>query len=304
MRLADIWAQRGDALGYGESKMKLGAVVTAALAAILALTVALGSWYTIDQRERGVILRNGAIAGVASPGLNFKLPIIDTVQRLSLETKVLRFEKMHTYSRDQQPAIINVSVNHRIPADQVAEIYARFGSEKALADRLVTPRVLEETKTVFGRFNAVTAIQERGRLNAEVQAAIAEAVKGPVIIEGVQIENIDFSTEYEKSIEQRMLAEVEVQKLKQNAEREKVQAEITVTKAKAQADAVLAQAKAEADAIRLRGEAEASAIRARAAALADNPALVSLVQAERWDGKLPSTMVPSSSLPMLTLNRP
>jgi len=45
----------------------------------------------------------------------------------------------------------------------------------------------------------------------------------------VQIENLDFSSEYEKSIEQSMLAEVEVHRLRQNAEREKVQAEIVVT---------------------------------------------------------------------------
>ena len=60
----------------------------------------------------------------------------------------------------------------------------------------------------------------------------------------------------------RMQAEVEVQKLHQNAEREKVQAQITVTQASAQADAVRAQAQAEAEAILLRGEAEAKAIRA------------------------------------------
>ncbi len=152
-----------------------------------------------------------------------------------------------------------------------------------------------------GRFTAVSAIQERSRLNAEIMAAISESVRGPVIIESVQIENIDFSDAYEQSIEARMLAEVEVQKLRQNAEREKVQAEITVTQAKAQADAVRATAEAEADAIRIRGEAEAEAIKARGDALRDNPGLVALTQAERWNGQLPQTMLPDSGVPMLNL---
>ncbi|BCP51747.1 hypothetical protein K32_03640 [Kaistia sp. 32K] len=52
------------------------------------------------------------------------------------------------------------------------------------------------------------------------------------MIEAVQIENIDFSDTYEAKIEERMSAEIEVQKLKQNAEREKVQAAITVTQAR------------------------------------------------------------------------
>src|SRR5215218_5893004 len=90
---------------------------------------------------------------------------------------------------------------------------------------------------------------------------------------------------------------------RQNAEREKVQAQITVTKASAEADATRAKAQAGADATRVRGDAEASAIRARAAALADNPALVSLVQAERWDGHLPQTMVPGGAMPMNTLGQ-
>ncbi len=83
----------------------------------------------------------------------------------------------------------------------------------------------------------------------------------------------------------RMLAEVKVQKLRQNAEREKVQADIVVTQAQAKANAVRAAALADAEAIKLRGEAEASAIKARGDALRDNPGLVQLTQAERWDGE-------------------
>ena len=115
----------------------------------------------------------------------------------------------------------------------------------------------------------------------------------------MQIENIDFSDAYEQSIENRMLAEVEVQKLQQNAEREKVQAQITVTQANAQADSIRATAEANAAATRLAGEAEADAIRAKGAALKDNPSLIDLTAAERWDGKLPATMVPGAAVPFI-----
>ncbi|MBX3088130.1 MAG: hypothetical protein KF742_06540 [Cryobacterium sp.] len=245
-------------------------------------------------------MRNGAIIGTAEPGLGFKLPWVDSIVEISVQSKAAVYEKMEAYSRDQQPATIKLSVNYRIPVDQVATVYERYGSEAGLLSRLVERKVFEETKTVFGRFNAVTAIQERGRLNSEIASAIQESVSGPVIIDSVQIENIDFSDAYEQSIEQRMLAEVEVQRLRQNAEREKVQAEITVTQATAKANAVRASAEAEADAIRLRGDAEANAIKARAEALGNNPGLIQLTQAERWDGKLPSTMLPGGSVPMLS----
>ena len=278
------------------------------------LSVILGSWYTIDEGERGVILRYGAVAGVAQPGLGFKIPLIDSVIRVSVQSKAAIYNGMEAYSRDQQPATMNLSVNYRIPPDRVEEVYATYGGEDGLLSRLVERRVFEESKTVFGRFAAVTAIQERSRLNQEIADAIQKSVSGPVIIDSVQIENIDFSDSYEASIEQRMLAEVEVQRLRQNAEREKVQAEITVTQANAQADArradaqaqadsVRLQAQADAEAIRLKGDAEAQAIKARGDALRDNPGLVSLTQAERWNGQLPTTMLPNGSVPMLNITQ-
>jgi regulator of protease activity HflC (stomatin/prohibitin superfamily) len=266
---------------------------------LLGSTVLFGSWYTIDEGERGVLLRNGAITGTAEPGLGFKMPIIDGVEKISVQTQASIFENVSTYSRDQQPANLTISVNYRILPDQVRTIYADYGSLEGVVSRLIDRRVLEETKTVFGQYNAVTAIQERGRLNNEIETAIREAVKGPVVIESVQIENIDFSDAYEQSIEARMLAEVEVQKLRQNAEREKVQAEITVTQAQANADAVRAAAMAEAEAIKLKGEAEADAIKARGAALANNPSLIDLTAAEKWNGQLPTTMVPSGAMPFV-----
>lgn len=223
---------------------------------LVLLSIILGSWYTIDEGERGVILRYGAVAGVAQPGLGFKIPLIDSVVRVSVQSKAAIYNQMEAYSRDQQPATMNLSVNYRIPPDRVEEVYANYGGEDGLLSRLVERRVFEESKTVFGKFNAVTAIQERSRLNQEIAEAIQNSVRGPVVVDSVQIENIDFSDAYEQSIEQRMLAEVEVQRLRQNAEREKVQAEITVTQAKAQADARRAEAEAQADAVRLQAEAE------------------------------------------------
>jgi regulator of protease activity HflC (stomatin/prohibitin superfamily) len=273
-----------------EGKMIVGSAV-AVLVGIIALVILGGSFYTIDAGERGVILRNGKVVGTAEPGLSFKLPIVDSVREITVQTQARLYEKVMVYSRDQQSAELQVSVNYRLPSDQVETIYTEYGGASGVLTRLLDRQVPEEVKNVFGRFNAVTAIQERERLSREIQEAIQAATKNPVIIvESVQIENIDFSDAYEQSIEQRMLAEVEVQKVQQNAQREKVQAEILVI-----------QAKAEADAKKLQGEAEAYAINARGKALRDNPALIELVQAEKWNGVLPTTMVPGQTVPFINV---
>jgi regulator of protease activity HflC (stomatin/prohibitin superfamily) len=266
-------------------------IVVAVLVGLIMLVVVGGSFYTVDQGERGVILRNGAVVGTAEPGLGFKLPVIDSVREINVQTQARVYEKVMVYSRDQQNANLQVSVNYRLATDQVEKIYSEFGGQDGIVTRLLDRQVPEEVKNVFGRFNAVTAIQERARLGMEIQDAIQKASNNTMmIVESVQVENIDFSDAYEKSIEQRMLAEVEVQKVQQNAEREKVQAEILVIQARAQADAV-----------KLQGDAEAHAINARGKALRDNPALIELVQAEKWDGKLPTTMVPGQTVPFINV---
>lgn len=273
----------------------------AVFAAIIALTILGASWYTVDQGERGVVLRNGAIIGTAGPGLGFKWPIIDSVVRVSVQDRNRMYENVAAYSRDQQPAILALSVSYRMPEGEVTTIYERFGGEDGLVNRVIDRQLNEAVRTVFGRYNAVEAVQQRERMAMDIREAVQRAVQGPVTIVGVQLENIDFSDAYEASIEQRMLAEVEVQRVQQNAERERVQAEIRVIQATAEAEARVAQATAEAEAITLTGDAEASAIRARGAALSDNPALVELVQAERWNGVLPTTMVPGQTVPFLNV---
>jgi regulator of protease activity HflC (stomatin/prohibitin superfamily) len=271
----------------------VGVVVGGAFAGLVALTVLGSSFYTVDAGDRGVILRNGKVVGTAEPGLSFKLPIIDSVKEISVQTQARVYEKVLVYSRDQQTAELQISVNYRLPSGEVEKIYTEFGGADGLINRTMDRQVPEEVKNVFGRFAAVTAIQERERLGQEITAAIQKASTGPMlIVESVQVENIDFSNAYEQSIEQRMLAEVEVQKVQQNAQREKVQAEILVI-----------QAKAESDAVRLRGDAEASAINARGKALQDNPGLVALVAAEKWNGVLPTTMVPSATVPFINVSK-
>lgn len=276
-------------------------LVVGGFVGLLMVTTAFGSWYTVDQQERGVILRNGAVIGTAEPGLHFKMPWIDSVSYIATRTHTLQYKKVETYSRDQQPVDIALSVTYHIPQGGVGEVYTTYGGESRMVEVLITPRVYEQLKNVFGTFDAVTAIQERAKLNSDVGNAVSAGIKGPVIIDSIQLQDIKFSPQYEASIEQRMQAQVEVQKLEQNLQRERVQAQIVVTQATAQADAVRAKANADAFATTVNGAAMASAIKARGDALRENPALVALTASERWNGVLPTQMIPGSSVPFLNI---
>lgn len=278
-----------------------GAVL--AVIGLVAVFAFFGAFYTIDAGERGVVLRNGRVTGVADAGLHFKLPFVDDVYKISTRTFTVPYENEPFYSKDQQAATATVSITFSAVPGEVQRIYTQYGDLDTVAARLLTPRVKKEFKEVMGKFNAAQAIQEREKLSIEVANAITSDITGVILIESVQVENIDFSNAYEEAIEQRMLAEVAIAKVRQDAERAKATAEITVTEAQAKADSLLAQRTAEAEGIRRIGEAEAEAINAKGKALRDNPALVSLVAAERWNGTLPSTMVPNGAVPFLDVGK-
>lgn len=271
------------------------------VAALLFLSVVLSSWYTVDQGERGVKLRYGAIVGIAEPGLNFKIPFVDTVSTISVQNQSLVYEKLESYSKDQQPATLRVSVSFRVPEGSVEELYSQYGTIERMVDRLISRKLPDELKNVFGRYTAISAIQDRNKFGVDVNEAMKKAVTGPVQIDSVQIEEVEFSDAYEQSIEKRMMAEVEIQTKRQNLETERINADIAVTQAKARADSALAEAQANAESIRLRGNAEADAIRVRADALKQNGNLVALTTAEKWNGVLPTTMLPNGAIPMLNL---
>ena len=259
------------------------------LGGLVAVYVVFTSWYIVDQGERAVVLRLGATVGEAGPGPHFKIPWVDTVRLITVQNQNRRYQQLEAYSRDQQPANITVSVTYVVSDPQM--IYEQYGDLEGAVMRLIDPRVMSEVKSIFGQYDAVRAIQERIALNNDFATAVTSAITGgPVTIISVQIENIDFSDAYEQSVEQRMLAQVEIQRREQNLRTTEVEAQIARTRAEG-----------EAEAIRLRGEAEGAAIRARAEALRSNADLVQLQAVEKWDGKLPTTMVPSTALPFIDL---
>lgn len=307
--------------------------------AIVALTIFFGSWYTIDQTEVGVILRNGAVSGTANAGLNFKLPILDSVVKLETTQQVSYWTcaprstacadnqrtEMQAYSSDQQPADMRVTISWHIVSTEAKAIYSEYGGLAGIENKLIARRAPQLVKTVFGQYTAQSVIQDRAKFNADVQNAIEKDLSSSVaVIDSVQVENIDFSEAYVKSIETAMQARVKIQQTESNRQEQEVAAKITVIKAQADADsqlatataaakataiqgqaiadAALAKATADAKGIALVGQATADAIKEKGAALKDNPLALELARAEKWNGTLPTTMVPGSTVPFINMD--
>jgi regulator of protease activity HflC (stomatin/prohibitin superfamily) len=78
------------------------------------------------------------------------------------------------------------------------------------------------------------------------------------------------------------------------------QRENEVAQSKAEADKKIAEARGEAESRLLIAKAEAEAIELRGKALRSNPEIIRLNEIERWNGVLPTTMIPNAAIPVIS----
>jgi regulator of protease activity HflC (stomatin/prohibitin superfamily) len=270
-----------------------------ALAIIVAILV-LNPFKTIDAGTVGVKLRFGQAVGTMEPGMHVVVPFMERAVVYSTRTVKRTFDKVNSYSKDIQASDSKVSVNYRVDPTKAVEVYSRYG--ETFAETIIDPVLLKRLKEIFGKYDAAEIVTQREKLGSEVENNVRQNMPPGITIDGVQIENIDFSDAYEQAIEAAMQAQAEVKKTEQELLRQKVEAEKVIVNAEAAAKARVAQATAEAEAIRVKGEAEASAIKAKSDALRESPNLVQLTATEKWNGVLPTTMVPGSSVPFVNVS--
>jgi membrane protease subunit HflK len=88
-------------------------------AAILVVMLAFNSFYTLDEQERGVVLRLGKYLKTESPGLHFKVPLVDQVIPVNT-TKVREAEiKERMLTEDENIVEVELNAQYRV-ADSIA----------------------------------------------------------------------------------------------------------------------------------------------------------------------------------------
>jgi regulator of protease activity HflC (stomatin/prohibitin superfamily) len=292
-----IW-NRGDQSQGQPPTVRSGLLGRAALGIVILVLVFAGlsgSYYTVPEGYRGVILRNGAAIGTALPGLGFKLPFFDQVVDMSVQTEKKPFEGIAAYSRDLQQATMHLSVNYRLDEARVQETFSEVGL--SYADKLLTPIVLKRTKEVFGQYTAADVVAQREK----VGIAVFDVIQSDMAPHGVLIRASRSRTWTSRTPtrarSEAATAEANVKRARQELEQVRVNAQRQIAEAEAKADATRKTADAEAYAIRARGEA-GPRIASRGKALGQ-PDLVKLIAAERWNGALPTSMIPGGAVPFV-----
>jgi regulator of protease activity HflC (stomatin/prohibitin superfamily) len=280
-------------------KNPIKSIISAAVGMILIMLI-LGSFYTIDETERGVVLRNGAYTETVEPGLHWKRPFVDTVREISVQSFTNTFEDLPVLSNDTQPAVVKVSVSWHIDPGAVDNIYKKYKNVDGVTSRVINRVVPTELKNTFGEYTATAATQNANGPIATMTERMVKATAGALLIDSVQIERVVFNPTYMKSISDKMVATQLVLTKGQQKEAADIDNKMAVAKAQAEADSQFKKAEAEAKGIRALGEAEAAAISAKAAALASNAQLVEYTKAAAWNGVLPTSMIPNAAIPFLS----
>ena len=108
-----------------DNPLSLTIIVLTVALVFVCLGALLGSFFTINTAERGVVERFNKFSRIAGPGLSMKLPFAETVQKVDMRVQELPF-KIETKTKDNVFVVIPVSVQYQVLADKVADAYYKL----------------------------------------------------------------------------------------------------------------------------------------------------------------------------------
>lgn len=271
---------------------------------IVALAAAFltSAFVIVDSGHVGVVRTLGAVQPDPLPeGFHFKKPLLDQVEIIDIRLRKAE-SNSSAASKDLQVVSTRVAVQYSLNGPVVPLTYQKIGRREVVEATLVNPAIMESVKAVTAQYTAEQLITARAEVKNEIQRAIEtfidatlaqKEVVGALSLANVAITDFDFSAEFNRAIEEKVRAEQEALKARNEKLRRVTQAEAAAAERTLAADA-------EAYQIEVASKARAEAIRREAEALKDNPALIQLRIAEKWNGQLPQVSG-GDSIPLLNL---
>ena len=242
--------------GYVDPKINKKLITGLAIglgATILLQATVPASFHQVETGTVAVVRNLGKVEGMRGPGTYFDFYLIKTYE--IYDTKVQQ-DKIVTsaYSKDGQTMELEVFLQYQVQVENIEKIATEYGNLDALQARIETVTV-EKTKAVMSSAEAMTIVQNRSRFSNDVSTSVREGISADyyVNVRDVVLTNIDFTNEFERSVEDKVIAEQEKQAAITRAEAElevaKLEAQKKITEAEGNAEAqkILAQAAAEAE---------------------------------------------------------
>ncbi len=238
-------------------------IILVAIAAVMGLS----SCHVVPPGYRGVKVTLGQVdPNPLNEGLAFYIPMIQMVRDQSVQQHT-EGDKTVCYSSDLQTISVNYKILFRTSADQVVNLFRNYNGDPY--DTLIVPRFQESLKEVASHYTAENFVKSREEVKKQILEALKGRLAGLQEIDDLAITNIDLSEQLEKAIETKM-----------TMQQEALQKEFELQKAQKDAEITVVRANAEAQAIQTQGNA-----------IKENPEIISLEIARRWNGQSPQSVV-------------
>ncbi len=270
---------------------------------VLCLVVCIpGCVKSIPTGYTGILTTFGRVEDeVLEAGLHLIKPVQNVVLMDNREQRTPF--AVNAFSSDIQQTSVSGSVNYAIDKSTAMTLYKEVGVNYQQV--LIQPRILEDVKAVFSRYTAENLIASRDALSNSIEELLQSDLEPYGInVMSVSIEDVDFTDVFTNAVEAKQVAAQEkltaetkqeqaIMEQKAAAEREKIAAEAAAEVQRVEADA-------EAYATRTKAEAEAEANKMISESLTQE--LIDYQQTKTWDGKLPTTMLGDSGVPVLNID--
>lgn len=277
-----------------DGSMKISKIVSHIVGALIGVIILFGSFGTVSQNEVGIKTRFGKVVETVQSGLYTKLPFIDSVVKIGVNTRTINYDKngnegdshdssqLMGASKDLQDVSIGVVVQYHIDPIKAEKVFIQYKTVDNFEASVVESIVRKTVKTISAQYTAEELVTKRAEYNDKVTSALSDSFQDSfAVLEIANITNFEFSKSFTQAIEAKVTAVQNAEASKNKLEQVKFEAQQTIATAQAQAEAIKIQAQA----INSQGGAD----------------YVQLQAVAKWDGHLPQQMIPGATVPFINL---
>ena len=240
------------------------------------------SFTIISAGHTGVQVTFGEVnPSPLTEGVHFVNPV-SFVRDVDVRLQRTQLAGASASTKDLQQVHTDIVVQYRLNAAKVPHIYKEYGLN--VDEKVLGPAINEAFKSVTAHYTSEELITKRGVVSDEIQNMLKSKVAPfDIDVSGISLVNFGFSADYQKAIEQKVISVQQTAKAEQDLRRIEVEAKSRIAQAE--------------------GEAKAISIQAQAIQSNGGANYVQLQWIEKWDGKLPTTVLNGSNGMMLNMGK-
>ena len=211
---------------------------------LLLLLIITKPFVIVRAGEVGVIYSFGSIIGQVEEGFHLIAPW-QFVTHTNIRVQRAVLDRLQSFSQETQDVFVRASLNFQVSPKAVQNLFRTVGPD--YYNGLIEPRVAQNFKDETVKYRSVDIAPNRENIRQAVRAKLEKELSPYSIhIVDLLLDNVDFSQEFKRSIENKQIATQKALEEEQLVAPERFKAQQRVEAEKGEGEAKLARAEKEA----------------------------------------------------------